>query len=83
MENANYMAIMAEQVERNPLLAIDYYRRAYLLSGNEEYCQLTTTILTSGGLSERAKNSVEYLAAGFRDHAARVALAARQAAATK
>jgi hypothetical protein len=83
MENAEFLATVAEQVERNPLLAIDCYRRAYLLTGDEEYCRKTDTLLASGEIGKRARNSVEYLAAGFRGHARAIAAARRQAAATK
>ena len=67
LDSAEFLSIVAEQVERNPLLAIDCYRRAFLLTGDEEYCRKTDALLASGGIGERARNSVEFLAAGFRD----------------
>lgn len=36
-ERADYYSVMAELVERNPLLAIDYLRRAYLLTGDRKH----------------------------------------------
>jgi hypothetical protein len=65
LSSAGFLATVAEQMERNPLLAIDYYRRAFLLTGHEEYCLRTDELLKSGEIGRRAKNSVEYLAAGF------------------
>ncbi len=70
LSSAEFLATVAEQVERNPLLAIDCYRRAFLLTGDEEYCRKTDELLRSGELGKRAKNSVEYLAAGFTRFAA-------------
>lgn len=64
-ERAESFDTMAQQLEHDPLLAIDYYRRAYLLSGEEAYQQRTRAILSSGEIGERAKDSVEFLAAGF------------------
>jgi hypothetical protein len=64
-ERAEYFATIAEQVENNPLLAIDYYRRAYLISGETNYCDRAVEILKDAGLEKRAKSSVEVLLAGF------------------
>lgn len=84
LAEAESLGIMADQLERNPVLAIDYYRRAYLITGDEEYCDKTTALLESGGIGERAKNSVEYLAASFRTHRpSGETPATRQAAATR
>jgi len=85
LSSAEFLATVAEQMERNPLLAIDYYRRAFLLTGNEEYCLRTDQLLKSGEIGKRAKNSVEYLAAGFSRFVqeAQQRKAVRQTAATK
>lgn len=64
-ENASYYATVAEQVERNPLLAIDYLRRAYLLTGEEALRERSQEIFASSGLKGRAKNSVETLLSNF------------------
>ena len=34
-ERCDYYTVLADQLERNPLLAIDYLRRAYLLNGDK------------------------------------------------
>jgi hypothetical protein len=85
LSSAEFLATVAEQMERNPLLAIDYYRRAFLLTGDEEYCLRTDELLKSGEIGKRAKNSVEYLAAGFSRfaHEAGHGKAMRQTAVTK
>jgi hypothetical protein len=57
-----YFQMMAEQLERNPLLAIDYHRRAYLLSGREECKSCIDEIRSEERFEGRAKNSVEMLA---------------------
>ncbi len=64
-ERADYFGIVASQVERNPLLAIDYYRRAYLLTGDEKWRAKAAGVLETAGLDERAKTSVELLLASF------------------
>ena len=85
LSSAEFFATVAEQMERNPLLAIDYYRRAFLLTGDEEYCMRTDELLKSREIGKRAKNSVEYLAAGFSRFAeqAQRSKAMRQTAITK
>jgi hypothetical protein len=51
--------------ENNPLLAIDYLRRAYLLTGKRSLKRQATRIFDDAQLSNRAKNSVETLLIGF------------------
>jgi len=60
-----YYETMATQLERNPLLAIDYLRRAYLISANEECRAKTRVIVDAAGLNQRAKDSVEMMLADF------------------
>ena len=64
-ENASYYATLAEQLERNPLLAIDYLRRAYLLTGDKALRDRSREIFAASGLKGRAKNSVETLLSDF------------------
>ena len=51
--------------ENNPVLSLDYYRRAYLLSGSGHLKKKIRSMIKEAGLSERAKNSVEQLVAAF------------------
>lgn len=65
LELADHYGQMAELVERNPLLAIDYYRRAYLISGEETWQTRAQAVLAEAALEDRARNSVESLMASF------------------
>lgn len=60
-----YYGTMADQLESNPLLSIDYLRRAYLVCGEEGYRERAREYFESAGLTGRAKNSVEVLLAQF------------------
>jgi hypothetical protein len=64
-EQADYYETMAEQLENNPLLSIDYLKRAYLITGDQKLKQKVKKLLKSANLKDRAKNSVEILAAKF------------------
>lgn len=72
LEWADSLCTIAETLERDPLLAIDCYRRAFLLTGDEKYCRRTDELVASGEIGARARNSVELLAASFRDIAGKV-----------
>lgn len=52
-------------VENNPLLALDYFRRAYLLSGDSKWKDDARALVASTDLSERATDSVEMILASF------------------
>ncbi len=60
-EQESYFEEFAENLEKNPLLSIDYLRRAYLISGNHRYRAKAENLLNAAGLQGRAKNSVEML----------------------
>ncbi len=60
-----YFIQMADQLEKNPLLSIDYLRRAYLISGNKSYRAEVKELSQALALAERAKNSVENLITRF------------------
>jgi hypothetical protein len=64
-ERAAYYAVISEQVERNPLLSIDYLRRAYLLTGDSLLRNRAKAVFSSAGFKGRAKNSVETLLIDF------------------
>lgn len=55
--NEKHLVKMSEQLEKNPLLAIDYLRRAYLISGNKAHKKKAYEYKDSIG--DRAKNSIE------------------------
>lgn len=58
-ERAEYYRLLADQLEKNPLLAIDYLRRSYLLSGDVSLRRHAKRIFDESGLSSRANDSVE------------------------
>ena len=64
-EQAEHYRSMASQLERNPLLAIDYLRRAFLLTADSGLRSRARRILMDAKLEDRAANSVERLLAGF------------------
>jgi len=64
-ERAEHYEMMADQLERNPMLSLDYLRRAFLITGNNELRQSAKDLLKGANVVHRAKNSVEVLAAGF------------------
>jgi len=62
---AGHYETVADQLEKNPLLAIDYLRRAYLISGDASLREKARNEFSTAGIKERAKNSVETLLANF------------------
>ncbi len=62
---AEHYAVIAHELERNPVLAIDYLKRAFLITGDEGLRGRAQALLDDAGLDDRAKNSVEQLAAAF------------------
>lgn len=64
-QQADYYISIADQLENNPLLAIDYLRRAYLISGEEALRSRARQIFGEASIEGRAKNSVEMLLVNF------------------
>lgn len=62
---AEFFGTMAGLLDTDPLLAIDYCRRAYLLTGSESYREQAKALFYSSGLDRRPKDSVEVLLAAF------------------
>jgi len=62
---ADHYETVAGLLEKNPLLAIDYLRRAYLITGNDELREKARSEFSQAGITERARNSVEALLADF------------------
>ena len=60
-ERARYYSVVAEQLDNNPLLAIDYLRRAYLLTRDAGLRERMKEIFGDAGLTTRARDSVERL----------------------
>ena len=64
-DQADHYELMADQLESNPVLSIDYLKRAFLISGDTRLREKARTLLHESGLEDRARNSVEQLAASF------------------
>lgn len=64
-EQANYYINLSRHLENDPLLSIDYLRRAYLICGDDEVRQEARTVFDNSGLQGRAKLSVEALLVNF------------------
>ncbi len=64
-EQADHYELVADQLDRNPILAIDYLKRAFLISGEDRLREKARQLLDDAGLDDRAKNSVELLAVAF------------------
>jgi hypothetical protein len=65
IEQAEHYETVAYQLDRDPILAIDYLKRAFLITGNRELREKARELLDDAGWDSRAKNSVELLAAAF------------------
>ena len=65
LELESHFETMAEYLVNNPLLSIDYYRRAFLVSGDVRFRTSAREVLDEANLQERAANSVETLLARF------------------
>ncbi len=64
-EQAEHYETVADQLEKNPILALDYLHRAYLITGDTKLRKKARAVLKQAKLQERAANSVELLAASF------------------
>ncbi len=64
-EQAEHYETVADQLDRNPVLAIDYLKRAYLITGEKRLKKKAKAVIQDSGLQDRAANSVELLAAAF------------------
>ncbi|HKP12722.1 MAG TPA: hypothetical protein VJZ91_11445, partial [Blastocatellia bacterium] len=65
IEQAGHYELVADQLDRNPILAIDYLKRAFLITGDEGLRKKAQKLLGEAGLESRAKNSIELLSASF------------------
>ena len=64
-QGEHFAEVAGYVVDGNPLLAIDYLRRAYLILGDESLQARALEIFRGLNLETRARNSVEMLLAGF------------------
>jgi hypothetical protein len=64
-ERVAYYLNMADQLERNPLLVIDYLRRAYLLTEDPSIRETAIEVFDRARIEGRARNSLEHLLVQF------------------
>lgn len=64
-EAAVYYETVGDILDRNPILALDYLKRAYLINGENRLKRKAKKIAKTAGLEDRAGNSVELIAATF------------------
>lgn len=57
--------LIGDQLEKNPVLSLDYYRRSYLITGEENLRSKAKELINSNGFGIRSKNSVEASLANF------------------
>ncbi|MFP6746990.1 MAG: hypothetical protein VCD66_05250, partial [Alphaproteobacteria bacterium] len=62
---AEYCETIADQLDRDPIMALDYLKRAFLINGDQRLQTKAHDIAGAAGLESRAANSVEMLAANF------------------
>lgn len=62
---ADFYETVADNLEKDPVLSLDYLRRAFLIKGDSGIRKKARSILKDPSLKDRAKNSVELLAAAF------------------
>lgn len=65
IEQAEHYETVADQLDRNPILAIDYLKRAFLITGDKRLRAKAKAVVAKAGLEQRAANSVELLTATF------------------
>jgi len=62
---ANYYETVADQLDKNPILALDYLKRAYLIKGDISLKKKASIVAQDAGIEGRAGNSIENLATEF------------------
>lgn len=62
---ADHYEELSELLEQDPILAIDYLKRAFLITGNKNYKSHAKKILKTINTDSRAKNSIEHFSAAF------------------
>jgi len=56
---ADHYEIMGESLESNPLLAIDYYKRAYLITGDSKYFRKTEEVMKGLKFDLQSKHYID------------------------
>jgi hypothetical protein len=64
-QTAEAYEVMADNLERNPVLSIDYLKRSYLISGAKSTKLKVKNHNNKPGFESRANNSIELLSSSF------------------
>jgi len=58
-ELGDHYEIMGESLEANPILTIDYYKRAYLITGDSKYFRMTEEIANGQNFDIQSKHFIK------------------------
>jgi len=59
-EQAEHYSVMASELGHNPLVAIDYLKRAYLITGDHEYkSSILDIVINSSSFDKQSKDSIK------------------------
>lgn len=58
---AEHYATMAEGLIQNPALAVDYYKRAYLISGDQSYLETINKLFSENCFDTQRSDSIRWL----------------------
>lgn len=64
-ERVDYYANIADSLEANPLVAIDYYKRAFLISGKKKYLQKIRHLFHINQFDSYSENVIAHLLRQF------------------
>ena len=59
LKSAEFYKMLSQTTENNPLLSLDYMKRAYSLTGDEDILKDIKSVFLESDFSKRAKNSIE------------------------
>ena len=59
IELADHYELLGENLEANPLLTIDYYKRAYLITGEEKFLKKTKELLNENDFDNQSKHFIK------------------------
>lgn len=65
IEQAEYYEKVSDQLDRDPILSIDYLKRSFLITGDKRLKAKASNLRDGAGIEQRAANSVEHLLSTF------------------
>jgi hypothetical protein len=67
LELAEHYDLLAENLENNPSLSIDYWRRAFLISGDYEYLDKAKNLFETNTFDTQTKSYINFFMACEKD----------------